>query len=139
MNVENKKIWDEIFQKQPPVNNDDDCCVMCERENGEYVPATPLGFDDEQKTFDALKEIIETAIKVKKYKTWHIGSGLVETYTEDKSPIEEFDVVYLFSKSWEEPLFPVLVKEITDKVIKVQWIGGKENEDIINKEIPYKQ
>ena len=70
MNVENKKIWDGIFQKQPPVNNDD-CYVMCEGENGEYVPATPLGFDDEQKTFDALKEIIETAIKAKKYKTWH--------------------------------------------------------------------
>ena len=42
MIVENKKIWDEIFQKQPPVNNDDDCCVMCEGENGEYVPATHL-------------------------------------------------------------------------------------------------
>lgn len=68
---------------------------------------------------------------------YHIGSKLVETYTEDKSPIEEFDVVYLFSKSWEEPLLPVLVKEITDKVIKVQWIGGKENEDIINEQIPY--
>lgn len=138
MNIENKKIWDEIFQQQPPVNNDD-CCVMCESENGEYVPATPLGFDDEQKTFDALKEIIETAIKVKKYKSWHIGSNLVEAYTEDKTPIEEFDVIYLFSKSWEEPLFPVLVKEITDKVIKVQWIGGKENEDIISKEISYRQ
>ena len=138
MNVESKKIWDGIFQKQPPVN-DDDCCEMCESENGEYVPATPLGFDDEQKTFDALKEIIEAAIKVKKYKTWHIGSKLEETYTEDKTPIEEFDVIYLFSKSWEVPVFPVLVKEITDKVIKVQWIGGKENEDIINEEISYKQ
>lgn len=138
MNVENKKIWDRIFQQQPPVNNDD-YCEMCENENGEYIPATPLGFDNEQKTFDALKEIIETAIKLKKYKTWHIGSNLVETYTEDKSPIEEFDVIYLFSKSWEEPLFPVLVKEITDKVIKVQWIGGKENEDIISKEISYRQ
>ena len=44
MNVENKKIWDGIFQQQPPVNNDD-CCVMCESENGEYVPASAVQHD----------------------------------------------------------------------------------------------
>lgn len=137
MNVENKKIWDEIFQKQPPVNNDD-CCVMCESENGNYVPAIPLGFDDEQKTYDALKEIIESAIKNKTYKTYKVGAELKETYSIEHLPIEEFDVIYLFDNSWEEPMFPVLVKAITDIQIEIQYLGGEDNEEILTKQIPYK-
>lgn len=137
MNVENKKIWDGIFQKQPPVNNDD-CCVMCESENGNYVPAIPLGFDDEQKTYDALKEIIESAIKNKTYKTYKVGAELKETYSNEHLPIEEFDVIYLFDNSWEEPMFPVLVKAITDIQIEIQYLGGEDNEEILTKQIPYK-
>lgn len=137
MNVENKKIWDGIFQQQPPVNNDD-CCVMCESENGNYVPAIPLGFDDEQKTYDALKEIIESAIKNKTYKIYKVGAELKETYSNEHLPIEEFDVIYLFDNSWEEPMFPVLVKAITDIQIEVQYLGGEDNEEILTKQIPYK-
>ena len=111
---------------------------MCEDENGNYVPATPIGFDDEQKTFDALKDIIEGAIKNKTYKTWKMRSKLVETYSDDHQPIEEFDVIYCFSEDWEETLFPVLVMEIKDDAIVVMWLGGKDNEETRTQEISYK-
>ena len=45
MNTKNKKIWDDIFSQQPSVNDN----VLTMDENGNYVPAIPLGFDDEQK------------------------------------------------------------------------------------------
>lgn len=47
MNKENKKIWDDIFAKQlPAVNpdNDGEGVTMCENEDGECVPATPIGW-----------------------------------------------------------------------------------------------
>lgn len=136
MNVENKKIWDNIFSQQPSINKDD---VLTMDENGNYIPATPIGFDDEQKTYDALKEIIEGAIKNKNYKTWKVGSQLKETYGNEHLPIEEFDVIYLFTKSWEEPQFLVLVKAITDTQIEVQVLGGEDNEEILTERLSYKQ
>lgn len=138
MNIQNKKIWDDIFQKQPTIDNVSDCCTMCEDESGNYVPATPIGFDDEQKEYDALKEIIESALKNKDYKTWHIGSELVETYSDEHAPIEKFDVIYLFTKSWEEPKFPVLVKNITDNEIELWWLGGEDNEETKKQKVKFK-
>ena len=135
MNTKNKEIWDNIFGQQPTISND----FMCEDENGNYVPATPIGFDDEQKTFDALTDIIEIAIKNKTYKTWKMRSKLVETYSDVHQPIEEFDVIYCFSEDWEEALFPVLVREIKDDAIVVMWLGGKDNEETRTQEISYKK
>ncbi len=132
MNKENKKIWDDIFEKQPELDDS----VMCKNENGNYVAATPIGFGDEQKTYDALKDIIEGAIKKKNYKTWHIGTKLIETYTEEHLPIEEYDVIYFFSKDWEEPLFFAMVKNITDTNIEYWWLGGEDNETICKANIP---
>lgn len=142
MNKENKKIWDDIFAKQPPVTNsenDEEGVTMCENEDGEWVPATPIGYDDGQKTFDALKEIIESAIKKKSYKTWRIGTKLVETYDDKHESIEEFDVIYLFTNSWEEPVKPVLVKEITEDYVTLQYLGGADNESILKTELPYEK
>ena len=133
MNKTNKQIWDNIFEQQPEIDADD--CVMTCDEDGNYTPATPIGFDDEQKEYDALKEIIEGAIKKKSYKSWKIGSPLVETYTEEKDKIEEYDVIYLFSKDWEEPVIPVLVKTITDNSVEVWWLGGPDKETTIKKTI----
>ena len=140
MNKENKKIWDNIFAKQlPETNPDDEDVVMCEKEDGECVAATPLGYDDDQKTFDALKEIIESAIKKKSYKTWRIGTKLVETYDDKHAPIEEFDVVFLFTNSWEEPIRHALVKEITEDYVTLQYLGGADNENILKTELPYEK
>lgn len=122
----------------PPSIEDDECCTCCCDDSGQYVPAIPLGFDNEQKTFDTLKEIIDAAIKTKTYKCWHIGTKLVETYTDEHSPIEEFDVIYLFSKSWETPKFPVLVKEIKKDTIVIEFLGGEDDEEAITHEFPYK-
>lgn len=134
-NIINKKIWDNIFHKTPNFNNTTMCCD----DNGNYTVATPIGFDDEQKTYDALKEIIENAIKTKEYKTYKVGSAFVETYGNIKPNILPYDVIYLFTESWEEPLFPVLVKDINiskDKMT-ILYLGGKENEDVITKTINY--
>ena len=135
MNTKNKEIWDNIFSQQSTISND----VMCEDENGNYVPATPIGFDDEQKTFDALKDIIEGAIKNKTYKTWKMRSELFETYSDEHLPIEEFDVIFCFSADWEEALFPVLVKEIKEDAVVVMWLGGRDNEEAKTQEISYKK
>ena len=135
MNIFNKKIWDDIFGQQPPISDE----VMCEDENGNYVPAVPLGYDPKQKTFDALKDIIEPAIKNKTYKTWKCRTKLVETYSDDHQPIDEFDVIYIFTSDWEVPRWPVLVKEIKDDVIVVMWLGGKDDETVQTQEIKYKK
>lgn len=140
MNAINKKIWDDIFAQQPPQPSDDDCCeVMCDSGDGCYKPATPIGFDDEQKTFDALKDIIEGAIKNKTYKTWKMKSELFETYSEKHAPIEEFDVIYIFSSDWEEARFPVLVKEIRDTEIELWWLGGRDGEETCKQSVSYKK
>ena len=127
----NKKIWDEIFKQKP--NYDES--VMCCDDNGNYTVATPIGFDDDQKTYDALKEIIEGALKCKNYKTYKIGSAFVETYGNIKPDILPYDVIYLFTESWEEPLFPVLVKDIniSKDEMTILYLGGPEHEDIISK------
>ena len=91
-----------------------------------------------KKTYDALKEIIETAIKDKAYKTYKVGAELRETYGDKHLPIEKFDAIYLFDNSWEEPIYPVLVKAITDNYIEVQWLGEEDNEEILTEQIPYK-
>lgn len=133
----NKKIWDNIFSKNP--NQDES--VMQRDDNGNYTVATPIGFDDEQKTYDALKEIIENAIKTKEYKTYKIGSAFVETYGNIKPDILPYDVIYLFTESWEEPLFPVLVKDIniSKDEMTILYLGGAEHEDIITKKILFKR
>ena len=130
-NENNKKIWDEIFKRTP--NYDES--VMCCDDNGNYTVATPIGFDDDQKTYDALKEIIENAIKTKEYKTYKIGSAFVETYGNIKPDILPYDVIYLFTESWEEPLFPVLVKDIniSKDEMTILYLGGPDHEDIISK------
>ena len=135
MNKANKEIWDKIFAEQPTISDE----VMCETEDGSYVPATPIGFDDEQKTFDALKDIIEGAIKNKTYKTWKCRTKLVETYSDEHLPIEEFDVIYIFTADWEVLRWPVLVKEIKEDVVLITWLGGKDDEEVKTQEIPYKK
>ena len=45
---------------------------------------------------------------------------------------------YHFDNSWEEPIYPVLVKSITDNYIEVQWLGEEDNEEILTEQIPYK-
>lgn len=125
MNELNKKIWDDIFNQEPPQPSDEDCCC-CDNGEGGYKPATPIGYEPEMKEYSALKEIIEGAVKNKTYKTWKIGSKLEETYSEDHKPIEKYDVIYLFTSDWEEPIIPVLVKEITDTEVELWWLLDEE-------------
>lgn len=139
----NKAYWDELMEdKYPPVEGYDSngCCVIEEDEDGNVRPATPINNDPDIKLYGALKEVIESNIKLKTYKCWHIGTELFESYAKFPEPINEFDVLFLFSKDWEEPLFHVLVKKIDEenKTITVQWLGGKDHEDPITKELKYK-
>ena len=64
-----------------------------------------------------------------------IGSAFVETYGNIKPDILPYDVIYLFTESWEEPLFPVLVKDIniSKDEMTILYLGGPEHEDIISK------
>lgn len=132
VNEANQKIWDEIFAEQAPAPDDEN---MMQTEDGNYVPATPIGYDDEQKSYSAVSRIIENAIKTKRYKTYRIGAVFVETYDENHAKILPFDVIFLFSRSWEEPMFPVLVRTVTENRLTVMYLGGEDNEDVITKTI----
>lgn len=128
----NEAIWDKHFSAMPPASDDS---TMEMNENGEYVPATPIGYDEEQKLYGAVREILETAIKTHTYKTYRVGEVFVDTYHEDHQKIMPYDVIYLFSRDWEDMLFPVVVRTITEKKMTVLYLGGEENEDVITKTI----
>lgn len=132
VNEVNQKIWDEIFVLKPPVSSN---APMVETEDGNYTQADAIGYDDEQKSFAAVSRIIDTAIKTKQYKTYRVGEVFVETYNEDHAKILPFDVIFLFSRAWEEPLFPVLVRTVTENKLTVMYLGGEENEDVITETI----
>lgn len=121
MNKNNFDIWKSIVDKEwiPSENDTTD-------ENGCFVK--PLNFDEEQKEYDAVREIIDNAIINKDYKTWKNKSQLVETYNEQHSPIEEFDVVYVFESSFEYPLRPVLITKIEETSITIKFINNSSDE-----------
>lgn len=116
-NLKNKEIWDNEFAKVPPVSDEDCCC--CEDESGNYVPATPLGYDDDMKEYSAVKDIIEGAIKNNDFKTYRCKTPLVETYNEEHAPLKIYDVIYPFTSDWEEPTFPVLITGINEAENKI--------------------
>ena len=128
MNETNKKIWDDEFSKQPSTSSDD-CCFSMD-DNGNYSEAIPLGYDDEQKEYSAVKDIIENAIFKKEYKLWKIRSELKDFCTSE--PIEPFDVVYCLDESWEYPLFPVIIHSINknENTVIVKFVDHKEDEVI---------
>lgn len=131
-NEANKKIWDDHFNAVPP---EGDGKTMELNDAGEYVPATPIGYDEEQKLYGAIRNILEEAIKHHKYKTYRVGEVFVDTYHENHEKIVPFDVIYLFSREWEDMLFPVVVRTITEKKMSVYYLGGEENEDVITETI----
>lgn len=147
-NVKNKTIWDRIFGETPNVGNNDGVYAEVISDDGttKYEKATPIGYDDEQKTYNALKEIIESAIKDKDYLTYKISTDFVDSYMHcdndgKKEEILPYDVIYLFSESWEEPLFPVLVREVDNEkgIMNVMWLGGEDNEEILTETIKRKK
>lgn len=134
-NEVNKKFWDDIFAEVPPTNDTDCCHVCCEDEDGHYVPATPLGYDDDMKEYSAVKDLTENSIKDKSYKCWKIGSTLFDTYAVNKIELCLFDVIYVFTSDWEIPKFPVLITEVDEKehTITVAFIDNRKDEVIKNK------
>lgn len=123
MNKENFEIWKSIVEKEwIPSEND------LVDENGNYIK--PLNFDEEQQEYDALRVIIDGAIKNKNYKTWKLKSDLVETYNDNHTPIEEFDVVYAFDSSFEMPYRPVLITNIIEDIVAVKFINQRNDEVI---------
>lgn len=138
-NEVNKKFWDDVFAQVPPTSDTDCCHVCCEGENGHYVPATPLGYDDEMKEYSAVKDLTENSIKDKSYKCWKIGSTLLDTYAPNKIEICLFDVIYVFTSDWEIPKFPVLITEIneTEHSITVAFIDDR-NDGVIKSKLNYK-
>lgn len=121
MNKENFEIWKSIVEKEWIPSEDG-----AVDENGNYIK--PLNFDDEQKEYDALRTIIDGAIKNKNYKTWKLKSDLVETYDEKHTPIEEFDVLYTFGSTFEEPYRPILVTKMTENAMTVKFIDYEDDE-----------
>jgi hypothetical protein len=134
----NQQIWDNEMSKQPPVSDEDCCCVCCDDGNGNYQPAVPMGYEPEMKEYSAVKDIIEGAIKNKTYKTWKVGSALVETYSDEHEELRIFDVVYLFSSDWEVPIMPVLIigNNEKDSVFNVAYIDDNKD-DVVKRTIYY--
>lgn len=131
INEKNKKIWDDIMSKQPPVSDtDSECCVCCEGEDGSWQPAVPLGYDDGQKRYDATKELTEGAIKNKDYKTWKKGSWLKDSYSKGTEDIKLFDVVYLFTADWEEPIMPMVLTAVNEenKTVEFSYISYRDDD-----------
>ena len=134
----NKQIWDNEMSKQPPVSDEDCCCVCCDDGDGNYQPAVPMGYEPEMKEYSAVKDIIEGAIKNKNYKTWKVGSSLVETYSDEHEELCIFDVVYLFSSDWEVPIMPVLIigNNEKDSVFNIAYIDDNKD-DVVKRTIYY--
>lgn len=131
----NKEIWDSKLAKQPPRLDDEDFCVSCCDENGECVPAVPLGYDEESKQWSAVREIIDQAVKNRRYKTYRLGSDFVETYDDKHEKILPYDVIYCFSEAWAQPLRPVVVKEVGEDELTLMFIGGRDGDELMTEKI----
>jgi len=149
INEENKKFWDDTFAQVPPTRDEDCCCecsgkddsddevecccgCCCEDEDGNWKPAVPLGYDDDMKEYSAVKDLTEDAIKNRTYRCWKVGSYLVESYCENPEELRLYDVLFLFTESWEEPLFTVLLTGIDEEnhKLKVMYIDNNKDKVI---------
>ena len=115
INLNNKKIWDEAFYNRP-------------RE-----------LTKEEKTFEALSEIIYDAIHHKDYKVWVVGTNL-EDHGGFYQKIEKFDVIYVFSKSIisaSKPKFIGLIKNYQKGVAEIIRIKDYDTREVETVQLPY--
>ena len=141
VNKKNYEAYLNNFQGEMNFQDEDNVCKI--DENGNISKAIPLNYDYDQCKYDAIKDLIETAIKEKRYKTWKIGTKLVDTYSKKHERIKLYDVIYLFTESWEIPVFPVLVQGVYETklddgtfktMVNVTYIDNEED-DVVVKDI----
>lgn len=115
INLNNKKIWDEAFYNRP-------------RE-----------LTKEEKTFEALSEIIYDALHHKDYKVWVVGTNL-EDHGGWYQRIEKFDVIYVFSKSLisaSKPKFIGLLKNYQKGIAEIVRIKDYDTREVETVQLPY--
>lgn len=103
-NEKYEKIYNEALNKKAPEWDGS----TYEFREGEYVPATPIGYDDEQLAFDALQDVIQTAFtKDKDYVCWSDGGYTKKTKdileTLEGDTLKKYDPVLLLG-NFGEPM-----------------------------------
>lgn len=109
--METNKKYEEIYNKalQKVAPEWDGETYICD-ENGNYAPATPIGYDDEQLEFDALNDVIQTAFtKDKDYVCWSDGGYSKESgdilETLEGEPLKKYDPVLILGNFGEPQAF----------------------------------
>lgn len=143
MEVLINKKYEAIFNKPltmtAPVRNDedDDCEVMQEGENGEWVKAQPIGYEKEQLEWESVYGVIETGfIFDKDYVCWSDGGytrknrhNVLET--REGRDLQKYDAVLLCGNFGEPMGFMVFSGEVIedgDYVRPVFFYIGQDDE-----------
>ena len=134
INEINKKVWERIFGETPIEMEDG---ILSVDDEGNSTSAEPLGFDEGQKEYDAVREITESAVFTKTYKIWKGETKLYSAVTG--KPINEFDVIFYLDAAWEYPVKLMLVYKINEEnnSIIVKYIDYDEDE-VVTHMIKYK-
>lgn len=116
-NEKYEQIYKKALAKTAP---DWDGETFTEDENGNCIPATPIGYDDEQLQFDALHDVIDIAFtKDKDYVCWSDGGyskktkDILETLEGDN--LKKYDPVLILGNFGEPKAFMMFDGECNEE------------------------